>query len=616
MNSFEIRKRFLDFFEKRGHSIIPSASLIPENDPSVLFTTAGMQPLVPYLLGESHPSGTRLANLQKCVRMGDIDEVGDNTHLTFFEMMGNWSLGDYFKEEAIKWSYEFLTSKEEGLGLDPERLYITAFQGNEQAPKDKESAKIWQSLGIPENRIYYQGVDCNWWPAVGGEDTWSGPTGPCSEMFYDVTESGLGDMTFEEFQRADDEQKVVEIWNDVFMEYEKKDGKIIGELKKRNVDTGAGFERVVSIMQGKDNVFDTDIFIPIIDICKNISSDEKKRKIIADHIRTATFMIADGVIPSNTDRGYVLRRLIRRAIFNTNNKSLEEKSVSNMVNLIEEIYKHHYSNIKENSDNIKKTIIEESNKFSKTLQKGYVRLKKLANPTKEFGDNQDVPNTKISGKDLFNLFSTYGFPFELSIEEIQKIRQEMGLNTLPSDRLEKIKSDYEKEFEEHQKKSRTASAGKFKGGLGGHSDIEVKYHTVTHLLNAALREVLGEEVSQKGSNINSERMRFDFSYPEKLTDEQKTEVENLVNDKIKESLKVFVEEMDLDKAYESGATGVFGESYPDKVKVYTIGNEKEFFSKEICGGPHVENTKDLGEFKIKKEESISAGVRRIKAVLE
>ncbi|MEK7531581.1 MAG: alanine--tRNA ligase [Patescibacteria group bacterium] len=581
LSSVEIRKRFLDFFAKRGHTILPSASLVPENDPSVLFNTAGMQPLAPYLLGAPHPSGSkRLVNAQKCVRTIDIDEIGDNTHATFFEMLGNWSLGDYFKEEAIRWSYEFLTSKEEGLGLDPKRLYVTVFEGDENAPRDEEAVNIWKKY-IPENRIYFLPAKNNWWSPGG-----NGPCGPDTEMFYDLTEKGLGDLTHEEFLQADEKQEIVEIWNDVFMEYEKKDGRVVGKLSQKNVDTGSGLERITAVVQGKKSIFETDLFTSLIEITKTISSSKKGQRIVADHFRTSVFMITDGVRPSNTDRGYILRRLLRRALMQSVNRDITEEQISALVQGVAEVYKSSYQNIETSIVIIRQVIREEIEKFKETLVQGLRQLEK-----------NKAEN--ISGKEAFILFSTYGFPIEIT-EEYAK---EKGMSI---DRKE-----FDAEFERHQEVSRQGSEQKFKGGLADTSEMSVKYHTATHLLHKALREVLGEDVFQKGSNITPERLRFDFSHGEKMTDEQKQKVEALVNEKIEEALPVTYEDIPLEEAKKRGAIGLFEEKYGDKVRVYQIGN----YSLEFCGGPHVSNTKELGVFKIQKEEAVAQGVRRIKATL-
>lgn len=589
MDSREIRQRFLAFFEKRGHAVIPSAPLVPENDPSVLFNTAGMQPLVPYLMGTPHPSGARLVNSQKCVRTQDIDEIGDNTHVTFFEMLGNWSLGDYFKEDAIKWSYEFLTSKEEGLGLDPARLYVTVFEGDENAPRDNEAFEIWKKY-MPENRIYFMSAKSNWWSP--GDN---GPCGPDTEMFYDITERGLGDMTKEEYMTADDRQEVVEIWNDVFMEYEKKDGKVIGKLSKKNVDTGSGLERVVMAVQGKDNVFDTDLFAPLMEKIDDLSSNTIKSvrasRIVADHARTAVMMIADGVRPSNTDQGYILRRLLRRAVRYADILGIGHGMLPELVPIVAEKYKGIYDNVSAQNGAIVKEILEEEEKFRKTLERGLKELTRL------------FENGAISGEDAFKLFSTYGFPIEMT-EELAK-----------EDGIVVDRAGFDAEFKKHQELSRQGAEQKFKGGLADTSESSIKYHTATHLLNQALRTVLGDHISQKGSNITAERLRFDFAHDAKMTDEQKKAVEDLVNQKIAKALPVTYEDISIEEAKNRGAIGVFGEKYGEVVRVYQIGESDNQFSIEMCGGPHVKNTSELGHFKIQKEEAVSAGVRRIKAVL-
>ncbi len=577
MQSEEIRKRFLSFFEKRGHIVIPSASLVPENDSSVLFNTAGMQPLVPYLMGYPHPQGKRLVNVQKCVRTQDIEEVGDKTHDTFFEMLGNWSLGDYFKDDAIKWSFELLTSKEEGFGLDPNRLYITVFGGNDDAPKDQESFDIWKKY-MPENRIYFLTwngkKEPNWWDA--GEN---GPCGPDTEMFYDTTPEGLGDMTKEEYLAADDRQDVVEIWNDVFMEYEKRDGKVVGKLQQKNVDTGSGLERITMAIQGKDNIFDTDLFSSAIKVLSNVPSpDIRSLRIIADHIRTSVFMIADGVVPSNTDRGYVLRRLLRRAYVHARKVDAETETLNTVAEVI--IENPSYKGLYNFGQETRSVVMNEIEKFKITLESGLKQVEKGADP--------------------FTLFTSYGFPFELT----EEIANEKGVV------LDRTK--FEQEMKRHQELSRAGGQKKFKGGLAGHGEMEVKYHTATHLLHGALREVLGKEVFQKGSNITSERLRFDFSFTRKMTEEERSKVEELVNEKIRESLPVTYQDLPLEEAQKLGAIGLFEEKYGDKVRVYRIGD----FSLELCGGPHVESTGVLGKFKIVKEEAVSTGVRRIKAVLE
>ncbi len=582
MQSEEIRRRFLKFFEKRGHKIIPSASLVPENDPSALFISAGMQPLVPYLLGEKHPLGTRLVDVQKCVRTTDIDDVGDATHATFFEMLGNWSLGDYFKEDAIKWSHELLISKEEGFGLDPKRLYITVFAGDENAPADEESEKIWQSVGMPKNRIYRLGADKNWWQA--GE---SGPCGPDSEMYYDVTKRGLGDLTREQFLAADDKREVVEIWNDVFMEYLKKDGKFVGKLPKKNVDTGAGLERLAAVLQNKDNIFYTDSFAPVMEILNKISprGDLRAKRIAADHIRSAVFILADGVTPSNTDRGYVLRRLIRRAVRFGRGLGLSDEFYKEIISVIADKYGKNHSHILQNVRMIEKEFLAEADKFSKTLDRGMKEFEK--------------------GTDPFVLFTSYGFPIELTLELARE---------------KDVKIDLEKfnaEMKEHQELSRAGAEQKFKGGLADTSDKVTQYHTATHLLHQALRDVLGEHVGQKGSNITAERLRFDFTHHKKMTPEEISAVEKIVNEKIKAALPVNKMILPRAEAEKTGARHFFGEKYGDQVSVYYIGETlPSAYSKEFCGGPHVANTSELkGVFKITKEEAVAAGIRRVKAVL-
>ncbi len=585
MNSEQIRQKFLDFFAKRGHTIIPSAPLVPENDPSVLFNTAGMQPLVPYLLGEKHPAGKRIANVQKCVRTQDIDEVGDNTHDTFFEMLGNWSLGDYFKEDAIKWSYELLTSKE-GFALDPKRLYITCFDGDENAPKDTESFEIWKKVGIPENRIYFMPAKSNWWSA--GDN---GPCGPDTEMFYDITEEGLGDLNKEEYLIADEKQQVVEIWNDVFMEYLKKDGKVVGKLSSKNVDTGSGLERVTMALQKKNNIFDTDLFKPIMEKIDEFTSSTdssltKSKRIVADHIRTSVFMIGDGVTPSNTDQGYILRRLLRRAVRHADKLGMKHGALFWIAETVIEKYKDVYRELVAKKETIKTEIDKEEQKFRQTLEKGIREFEK--------------------GTDPFILFTSYGFPIELTEE-------------IAIERGQKIdKQKFEEEFKKHQELSRAGAEKKFKGGLGDTSEKSLQYHTATHLLHQALRDVLGNHVTQKGSNITPERLRFDFTHTAKMTDEEKKKVEEIINQKIKDSLPVQVESLPKEEAEKTGALHFFGDKYGDTVTVYFIGeNLDHAYSKEFCGGPHVKNTSELkGTFKIQKEEAVSAGVRRIKAVIE
>lgn len=615
MQSDQIRQKFLAFFEKRGHVIIPSSSLVPENDASVLFNTAGMQPLVPYLLGAPHPAGKRLVDVQKCVRTGDLEDIGDNRHLSFFEMLGNWSLGDYFKQEAISWSYEFLTSKTEGLGLDQNRLYVTCFAGDENAPRDTESSEIWKSLGVSENRIYFLGKEDNWWTPGA-----NGPCGPDTEMFYDLTESGLGELNQEQFLQAVKTENVVEIWNDVFMEYEQKEGKVIGKLKQKNVDTGAGLERITAVMQGKKTAYDTDLFAPIMGKIDEFASldklgNVKAKRIVADHIRTAVFMIADGVLPSNTDRGYVLRRLIRRAVRYADILEIKSGSLFWLAQSVIEKYGGVYENLKTNQESIKKEIEQEESKFRETLQKGMAQFQKISvkimPPTLTL-DNDKNSNlvTKaeryLDGETVASLYQTYGFPPEL-IEEIAKE------NNLIVD-----KAGFAEAMKAHQELSRAGAEKKFKGGLADHSEKVLQYHTATHLLHQALHDVLGEKVQQKGSNITGERLRFDFAHAQKMTDEEKKKVEEIVNQKIGESLPVQNIVLPKSEAEKIGARMFFGDKYGEQVSVYFIGESLEnAYSKEFCGGPHVSNTSELkGVFKITKEEAISAGVRRIKAILE
>lgn len=581
MDSSEIRSRFLKFFEKRGHKIIPSASLVPENDPSVLFNTAGMQPLVPYLLGQSHPMGNRIVDIQKCVRTGDLDDIGDKRHFSFFEMMGNWSLGDYFKEDAIKWSYEFLTSKEEGLGLDINRLYITIFEGDDNAPFDEESKKTWMSLGIPEHRIYALPAEDNWWSP--GDN---GPCGPCSEMFYDMS-GDVGDLSHTDFLEAIKDERVIEIWNDVFMEYEKKDGKVIGKLKQKNVDTGAGLERITAVMQGKQTAYDTDLFKAVMDYIKSNANnyEENRARVVADHMRSSLFMVADGAHPSNKDRGYIVRRLIRRAVTQSRKLGLNKENLVSVVGLFIGIYHVIYEEIgKTQFTNI---ILDEIDKFTKTLEQGLKEFEK--------------------GTDPFILATTYGFPIELT-EELAK-EKGVVIN----------REDFNKKMAEHQKLSQTSSAGMFKGGLANHNEKTIKLHTAHHLLLAALQQVVDKNIKQRGSNITEERLRIDFLCDHKLTDEEKNKVEDLVNEKIKQGLIVTRHEMPKTEAEKLGAQMEFGVKYADMVSVYSIGKtpdiNNETFSLEFCGGPHVNNTNELSIFKIQKEESVAQGIRRIKAVL-
>ena len=584
MKAIEIRTKYLKYFEKHGHKIIPSAPLIPENDPSVLFTTAGMQPLVPYLLGEKHPEGKRITDYQKCLRTNDIDEVGDNRHLTFFEMLGNWSLGDYFKKESVQMSFEFLTKE---LGIPAEKLSVTCFAGDEDAPRDEFTAQCWREAGIPDERIYFYGKDDNWW--IAGEE---GPCGPDTEMFYDTGKPACS----ENCQPSCDCGKYVEIWNNVFMEYFKSKDGTYTKLKQQNVDTGLGLERMTMLLQGKETPFDTELFAPVMDKLKELSKVDiiESRRIVAEHLRASMMIIADGGRPSNIDRGYVLRKLIRRMARHLNKMQIDLSELSNLIELDIDILKELYPELDKNKDTIKQVIIEEKNKFMKTLSHGEKEFEKAINKAKQ--ENKDV----IDGQTIFKLYETYGFPPEITAD----LAKEQGFKI--------DNSEFEKLFKEHQKKSRMGSEHKFKGGLAEQNEKTIAYHTATHLLHKALQMVLGDHATQKGSNITTERLRFDFSHPEKMTKEQLQQVEDIVNEQIQRDLPVTCEEMTLEEAKNAGAMGLFESKYGDKVKVYTIGD----FSKEICGGPHVKHTGELGHFKIKKEESSSAGVRRIKAVLE
>lgn len=597
MTSTEIRKRFLAFFEARGHAILPSASLVPENDPSVLFNTAGMQPLVPYLMGQAHPLGKRLASCQKCVRTGDLDDIGDNRHFSFFEMLGNWSLGDYFKKEAIEWSYEFLTNKKEGLGLDPARLAITIFEGDENAPYDQESKDIWMSLGIPEHRIFALSAKDNWWSP--GDN---GPCGPCSEMFYDMDNKFVGkELSKEEFVEQVQKESYIEIWNDVFMEYEKKEGKVIGKLAQHNVDTGAGLERLTAVMQGKKTAYETDILVPTMNVIKNIAGQEYNEhfaRVVADHVRTAAMLIADGVRPSNKDQGYILRRLIRRAVVrakklnffkaknNTNRNEIFLDVLNTLFNAYENMpyFRNKNEFVLDRETEVMIVIAQEVGKFIKTLEAGLKEFEKGVEP--------------------FTLFTTYGFPIELTLE----LAKEKG--------IEVDVEDFNMKMTEHQKLSQSASAGMFKGGLANTNEKTVRLHTAHHLLLAALQEVVSKDIHQRGSNITEERLRMDFSFNRKLNDEERKKVEEWVNDKIQKGLNVVRREIPLTEAENLGAEMEFGAKYPEIVSVYFIEDENgNPISKEFCGGPHVANTRELGIFKIQKEEASSHGIRRIKATL-
>jgi alanyl-tRNA synthetase len=579
MNRKQLIKKYIEFFKSKDHKEIPNASLIPENDPTVLFTTAGMHPLVPFLLGEKHPQGKRLVNVQRCIRTGDIDQVGDTTHHTFFEMLGNWSLGDYFKKEAIEYSFEFLTKV---LKIPIEKLAVTCFAGDENAEKDNEAAEIWKSLGIPEKRIAFLKKD-NWWGPAGN----TGPCGPCTEQFY----WKLNDVPAPKVFNPKD-NNWVEIGNDVLMQYNKDDKGNYNLAKQKNIDFGGGVERTIAILNGLEDNYLADMWKPIIIKIESISKksyegNEREMRVIADHIKAATFIIADGIVPGNAEQGYVLRRLIRRAIRHGRNLNMAVFTYK----IAEEVFKiyNDYEILQKNKLKILGEFKKEEERFNQTLEQGLKIFKK-------FTEDKKV----LSSKDAFLLYQSYGFPIELILEEATT----KGITI--------DEEGFQKELDKHQTLSRTASAGKFKSGLADNSEQTTKLHTACHLLNQALREVLKDKnIFQKGSNITSERLRFDFNFDRKLTDEEKKAIEDLVNKKIKEAISVKLEELSIKEAKQQGAQGVFDSKYGEKVKVYSIGN----FSKEICAGPHVDNTSELGHFKITKEESSSAGVRRIKAIL-
>ena len=583
MKAIEIRNKYLNFFKNHGHAVIPSAPLIPENDPSVLFTTAGMQPLVPYLLGEPHPAGTRLTDYQKCVRTNDIDEVGDNRHLTYFEMLGNWSLGDYFKEESIQMSYDFLTKE---LGIPAEKLSVTCFAGDEDCARDEVTASCWKKAGIPEERIYYFGKDDNWW--IAGE---TGPCGPDTEMFYDTGKPKCSP----ECNPSCGCGKYVEIWNNVFMEFYKDENGKYSKLKQHNVDTGLGLERMTMLLEGKETPFETELFAPIMDKLVELQKVDNiaSRRIVAEHLRSSMMIICDGGRPSNVDRGYILRRLIRRMVRHMNKLQISLDELSTLIDINVENLKEMYPALETNKEIIKTVILEEKDKFVKTLEKGEKEFAKEIETVKEQGQNI------VPGKMVFRLYDTYGFPPEVT----EELAAENGMKI--------DKEEFDKLFKEHQEKSRAGSEQKFKGGLASTGEMETKYHTATHLLNAALKQVLGAHVHQRGSNITAERMRFDFSHPAKMTDEEKQKTEDLVNEWISQAIPVEHLEMKKEDAIKMGAEAMFIEKYGDIVSVYKIGD----VSIELCGGPHVSNTSELGHFKIKKEESSSSGIRRIKAIL-
>lgn len=607
MKANELRRLYIDFFVKNhGHAEVKGASLIPDNDPTVLFTTAGMHPLVPFLLGEKHPSGTRIVNVQKCIRTGDIEEVGDNTHLTFFEMLGNWSLGDYFKEGAIKMSFEFLT-KELGISLDD--LAFTCFEGDSDAPRDEESAEIWKSLGVSAERIAFLPKEDNWWGPAGQ----TGPCGPDTEMFY-WTGDGSAPAVYDP-----SDKRWVEIWNDVFMQYFKKEDGSFELLAQQNVDTGMGLERVCAVLNGKKSVYETELFMEVIEEVRMLggyseptAAQVKSERIIADHLRTATFILGDymGVTPSNTDQGYVLRRLIRRAIC----RGWELGIVGGFARKIAGIYVQNYGEVYpeliENQERIFEEMTKEEEKFLETLSKGMQVLKR---ETERLGG---VANLKsFADNFFFEMFATYGFPLEMTLEALAG----GGFISGPEDE-KYVRESFEKYFAEHQNLSRAGAEQKFAGGLADHSEEVTKLHTATHLLHQALRDVLGPHVEQRGSNITSERLRFDFNHPDKMSDEEKARVEAIVNEQIEAGLPISYEETTVEEAKERGAIGLFESKYGDVVKMYSMGvvgeDGKRPFSVEICGGPHAGNTGELGRFKILKEESSSNGVRRIKAILE
>ena len=582
MKAIELRNKYLDFFKRHGHKVIPSASLIPENDPSVLFNTAGMQPLVPYLLGQKHPEGTRLTDYQKCIRTNDIEEVGDNRHLTYFEMLGNWSLGDYFKEESIAMSFEFLTKD---LEIPVEKLSVTCFGGNELIGKDEESASYWEKAGIPKERIYF--LKDNWW--IAGE---TGPCGSDTEIFYDTGKPKCSP----ECNPDCDCGKYVEIWNNVFMEFFKHEDGSVTPLSQKNVDTGLGLERVNMLLQGKETPFDTELFADVMKKLEKLQKNDDifSRRVVAEHLRSSMMIICDGGRPSNLDRGYILRRLIRRMIRHMNKLQIDLNELSNLIELDVDILKEMYPDLEKNRETIKQVLLEEKDKFVKTLAHGEREFEKEVNKLKTQGKD------KIEGKVVFRLYDTYGFPPEVT----QDLAKENNM-TIDMDGFKEL-------FKQHQEKSRAGSEQKFKGGLASTGEMETKYHTATHLLNAALKQVLGSHVHQRGSNITADRLRFDFSHDAKMTDEEKKATEDLINKWIEEAIPVEHFEMKKDEAISQGAEAMFIEKYGDIVSVYKIGD----VSLELCGGPHVNNTSELGHFKIKKEESSSSGVRRIKAVLQ
>jgi alanyl-tRNA synthetase len=590
MQIHELRRIYIEFFRKKKHAVIGSASLVPENDPTVLFTTAGMHPLVPYLLGQPHPAGSRLVNCQKCVRTTDIDDVGDTTHLTFFEMLGNWSLGDYWKKDSITWSYEFLTSKE-WLGLNPDKLSVTVFAGDSDAERDDESAGLWQSVGIPRDRIYYLAKEDNWWGPAGR----TGPCGPCTEMFIEV----------DEIPKCGPECKpgcncghYVEVWNDVFMQYHKMEDGAYKLLKRKNVDTGMGVERTAAMLQKVPTVYDTEAFKPLITRIKQLSkktditnADMILTRIIADHVRSAVMIMADDrrIAPSNVEQGYIVRRLLRKVIHCGDRLEMPHGFMNELAEIVINTFKDVYDEVERNREFIMTNLKGEEVKFRRTLNKALHKFEKILEDT-----------GTITGSDAFLLFTSYGLPLEMTKE----LAEERGITV--------DMNEFRKQFEEHREISRTATEGKFKGGLADHSEEITRLHTATHLLQAALRKVLGNSVQQNGSNITKERLRFDFTFARKMTHEEVKEVEELVNEKIVEDLEVEHSFMPYDEAIAEGALAFFKENYGEVVSVYRVDD----FSMELCGGPHVEHTGDLGKFRIIKQEKIGAGILRIKAILE
>ena len=590
ITSAQLREMFQQFMESKGHHRIPSASVIPENDPTVLFTTAGMHPLVPYLMGTPHPAGTRLTDVQKCIRTGDIDDVGDPSHLTFFEMLGNWSLGDYFKKEMIPWSWEFLT-REKYLGLDPDKLAFTVFEGDEDCPRDEEAANLWRSCGVKDDHLFYLPKEHNWWGPAGI----TGPCGPDTEMFI-ITKKPCGPNCSPACHCG----AYLEIWNDVFMQYNKqKDGTFI-PLKQKNVDTGMGLERTICVLTGKKTVYETDAFTDILAKIAELSGKEygadeettKAFRIIADHMRTSTFILGDdrGVSPSNTDQGYILRRLIRRAVRYGMQLGMPDGFTCEIAKVIINQYKNAYPELERNAAFVIDQLTLEEGRFARTLKQGNKEFDKVASR---------AADGKIDGETAFHLYDTYGFPIEMTVELAKE--RNLTVDT----------AGFEEAFRKHQELSHQGAEQKFKGGLADTSEETARLHTATHLLHAALRKVLGDEVAQKGSNITAERLRFDFSFGRKVTKDELAQVEKMVNEAIQAKVPVVCEEMTVPEAKEKGAIGLFESKYGEKVRTYKMGD----YSFEICGGPHAQNTGDLGTFKIQKEESSSAGVRRIKAVL-